>query len=320
MGGRAPEKLPNSQPRFHERSPRRAPRLCSLPSKCLQSWGPRACDLGTDPGRRSQPERGGPRPLQPAGTTATHRAHLGGTPTPGFAGPGAPGPQLGGRGPRFPPQAEEGRALREGGPRGRGGCGERPDPHLRASRQLHASTRAPASSAHAAREPASPLASARRTPAAAQRPKLRPPGEGRTRRRDRGSARRRPVGAAAQGREASAPDPHFATGELRFAGGARGGCRWARPGAATSRGVPGSPLQQREGVEPSGRISRGRNERGQSRGSLQLARWARLCARDVCRVFIAGVCCGRWVSPGLLQNLSGFVVSKGRFVPPSKKH
>lgn len=86
------------------------------------------------------------------------------------------------------------------------------------------------------------------------------PGEGRTRRPGRGSSPRRPLGAAALGCEATVSDQTFATAELRFARGVSGGSRRARPEAAAGAGAPGSPLQRREGVEPSGRVSRGRNE------------------------------------------------------------
>ena len=100
------------------------------------------------------------------------------------------------------------------------------------------------------------------------------------------------------------------------------GCSRGPPEVAANLGAPGSPLQRREGVEPSGRVSRGRNERGQSRRSLQLARPTAAPARSLHGLFQVvpwsaeplkqRVSQSRESILGLPQNLFCFVVVKGR--------
>lgn len=197
-GARAPEQLPtpspgstraaNAEPRASAASPRNAFRPGAR-SGGPRSWAP------PPPPRRDRARRT-PAPPGPSGTTVTHGAHLGGTPTPGCAGPGRAGrttppakghvskPRRGGG-----PAAKQGR---EGG-RAAGASGLR-----RAARPLpesespapcfHPQLRRPPRTPPGSLPPPWPAHGERPRPRSAQ--KLRPPGEGRTRRRDRGGARR----------------------------------------------------------------------------------------------------------------------------------
>lgn len=270
-GGRAPEKLPaHTAPRPPPRAgstsaakagatPLLPPARTSLETRPLLGLAAPAARPATPRDRGDR--RAGGRPTSPvrAGAAVTHRGHLQGAAAPAFPGRGWPGPQRGGQGPRFQPKA--GRRAGRKGQAGRAAAGpsprsETPTPFFPPGLRPPPRTRP--------REPGSPRAGARRTPAAAQPARCARssggPGEGRTRRPGQGE-RAAPSTRRRRGRlRASGLGPNFATGELRFARGARGGCRWPRPAAAAGAGAPGSPLQRREGVEPSGRVSRGRNE------------------------------------------------------------
>ena len=124
----------------------------------------------------------------------------------------------------------------------------------------------------------------------------------------------RPLGAAVLAREAPFANPNLETGALRFASGARADCKLAPPEEPADLGAPGSPLQRREGVEPSGWVSRGRNERGQSRRSLQLARPAAVPAGSLQGLYFASSALERRASSVVVSDLGKHFRAASRLV------
>lgn len=257
------------------------------------------------------------RPLRARRTPDTHRTHLRGTPA----------PQPGSRGPRFQPKAGSRARRKEKAAVGASGL-------RRAARPSPASASPTPSFPTGLRPPPSTRPQdlalqgpgARRTPAAALH--ARParssggPGEGRTRRPGQGERPAPLTRPAAPARELPLTQPKLRDRWISLLRRRKKGCSRAPPEVAANLGAPGSPLQRREGVEPSGRVSRGRHERGQSRRSLQLARPTAAPARSLHGLFQVvpwsaeplkqPVSQSRESILGLPQNLFCFVVVKGR--------
>lgn len=219
---------PLRPPRLH--CPRVHP-LPGLAAAATQRTTPRP-----HPGQRRAPACGGTRPLRSRWHNRKHRTHLRGVPAPASAGLGAPDPQRGSRGPRFQPKA--GRRAKRKGKAGRGCVRAAAGGQILTCEPVANSILprwAPASSQHAAT--GASLATGPRTEVArgraarSLRPELRragggahsAPGTGGAHRAAHSAPRRQPSRLPLQ-------DPNFATGELRFAGGARGAAAGSRPG------------------------------------------------------------------------------------------
>lgn len=228
-GGSAPEKLPAHRPPLHARStsaanagatPLPLPACASLETRPLLGLAAppaRPPTPGLPPGTEATAARETPRLFHPG----PHRAHLQGAPAPAFLGRGWPGPQRGGQGPRFEPQAgrRAGRKRQAGGAASGLGRALRPSPGSETPTPFFPPRLRPPPSTRL-REPGSPPAgrtqNTRGRAARALRPELRRAGgEGRTWRPGQGGrAPRRSLGAAAPGRQAPVSDQTSPPGHL----------------------------------------------------------------------------------------------------------